>query len=227
MSLKVRMPARLKVLFPGVALSKKSIDAVTEKLSVGLTDESTDDEIDAKLNARNEVYSFDDQRKFDDYQAGKAKKEADDKEAKRLADIAAGKKPEDVELPADTPEWAKAFMKTQKEETEALKAQLASVQGDRVANTRRDQFIASMKGTSEDYQKRELKKFDRIAFKDDEDFTSFLEDTKEDHAAAVQDEANGGLGGDRPTGGAGGGSASAKGEASQPELDEAFKNFKL
>jgi hypothetical protein len=110
-------------------------------------------------------------------------------------------------------------MKTQKAETEALKQQLASVQGDKVATTRREQFITSMAGTSKEYQAKELKRFDRIAFKDDADFTSFLEDTKEDHAGAVQEEANGGLGGDRPNGGFNNAPVGGKKEASAAEVD--------
>lgn len=226
MSLKIKIAARLKAKAAGVNLSQKRIDAIVERASKGLTDESDDAAIDANLTAIDELTPFKDVAALDDHERAKAKKDADDKEAKRLADIAAGKKPDDVELPADTPEWAKQFMKTQKEETDALKQQLAAVQGEKVTSTRREQFIKAMEGTPKEYQARELKRFDRISFKDDDDFTAFLEDTKDDHASAIQEDANGGLGGDRPAGG-GTSTETKKGEASQAEIDAAFPNFKI
>jgi len=212
MSLKIKTAARLKALFAGVALSKKSVDAIGDQLTkAGLTDESTDEEIDVKLNERNALFSFEDQKKFDDYQVGKATKDAADKEAKRLSDIAAGKTPEIEELPADTPEWAKAFMKVQKEETEALKAKLAAFDGEKVTNTRREQYTKSMEGKSPEFIAAELKKFDRMTFKDDEDFMTVLTDF-------TQEVANSDLGVDRPAGGHGG-SVGGKKEATAAEVD--------
>lgn len=226
MSLKIKIAARLKVKAAGVNLSQKRIDAIVTRAEKGLTDESDDAAIDANLDTINELTPFKEIGALDDHERAKEAKDKADKEAKRLADIAAGKKPDDVELPADTPEWAKAFMKSQKDEAEALKAEIASIKGEKVTSTRREQFIKSMEGTSQEYQAKELKRFDRITFKDDEDFKTFLEDTKDDHAGAVQEEANGGLGGDRPAG-SGVSTETKKGEASQAEMDAAFKNFKL
>ena len=218
MTLKDRIAVRLKALFAGVALSKKSVEAVAEKLAKGLTDESTDDDIDGKLNERNELFSFEDQKKHDDYLAGKAAKEASDKAAadKLAAEKAAAEGK--VDIPEDAPAWLKPLLEAQAATTKALTDQIAAIQGDKVATTRREQFIASMKGTSEDYQTKELKKFDRMAFAEDEDFTSFLEETKDDHATAIQDEANAGMGGDRPGGGTGGDTTKQK-VASKEELD--------
>jgi hypothetical protein len=204
MSLKIKTPLRLKALFTGVALSKKSIDAISDQLAkAGLTDEATDEEIDTKLNERNALFSFDDQKKFDDYQAGKAAKEAADKEAARLKAIADGKAEETVVVidPAETP--MEKMIREMATGIKALTTEIANIKGQTVTQTRRESFIASMKGTTPEYQARELKRFDRITFKDDEDFTSYLEDTKDDHAAAVQEASNEQLGGDRPTGGAG------------------------
>lgn len=226
MSLKIRVPARLKALFAGVALSKKSIDAITEKASVGLTDESTDEEIDAVLNARNEIWSFDEQRKFDDYQAGKASKDAADKEAKRLADIAAGKEPEPPVDPNETP--TEKLLKQALAGITALTAEVSAIKGEKVTNTRREQYIKTLEGTDDKFKAKALRDFDRIAFKDDEDFNSFLAEAETDAAdfAKTEDTENGIGSSFRPTGGAGG-STGGKGEASQAEVDAAFKNFKL
>ncbi|MEO6522238.1 MAG: hypothetical protein ABIN91_11210 [Mucilaginibacter sp.] len=226
MSLKIKTAARLKALFAGVALSKKNIDLIGDQLGkAGLTDEATDEEIDTKLNERNALYSFEDQKKFDDYQVGKATKDAADKEAARLKALAEGKPaPEEVD-PNETK--TEKMLRLMMEKLEKQDAAIAAFGQEKVTNTRREQFIKSMAGTSTDYQAKELKKFDRITFKDDDDFTGFLEDTKEDHASSIQDDANSGLGSDRPASGGSGADTSKKGEASQAEMDAAFKNFKL
>ncbi|RZL60270.1 MAG: hypothetical protein EOO93_14755 [Pedobacter sp.] len=224
MTLKDRIALRLKALFAGVALSKKSVEAVAEKLAKGLTDESTDEDIDGKLNERNELFSFEDQKKHDDYLAGKAAKEASDKAAadKSAAEKAASEGK--VDIPEDAPAWLKPLLEAQAATTKALTDQIAAIQTEKVGNTRREQFIQSMKGTSADYQTRELKKFDRMAFEKDEDFTEFLEETKDDHASAIQDDANENLGVDRPVGGAGGNTKKVV-VATDTELDAVMENL--
>lgn len=222
MSLKIKTATRLRALFPGVSLSKKSVEALGDQFAkAGLTDESTDDEIDAKLNERNALYSFEDQKKFDDYQTGKAAKEKADKEA---ADKKAAEEGKTTTPPADETATEKT-LRLIMEKLEKQEQVIASFGQEKVATTRREKFIQSMEGTSKEYQARELKKFDRIAFKDDDDFTLFLEDIKEDHAAAIQEDANEGLGDDKPAGSTGGGSA--KKGASEAELDAVFGNVRI
>jgi len=217
MSLKIKIAARLKAKAAGVNLSQKRIDAIVAKAEKGLTDESDDTAIDANLDAINDLTPFTEIASFDDHQRAKATKDAAEKEAARLKAIEEGKTIE-PELPADTPEWMKVFMKQQADTNKALQDQIAKFGQKEVATTRREQFIKSMEGTSKEYQARELKKFDRISFKDDADFTSFIDDTKDDHATAIQEEANSGLGGDKPAGGAGGNATKQK-VASKEELD--------
>lgn len=219
MTLKEKIAARLKAKAAGVNLSKTRIDAIVARAERGLTDESDDAAIDANLDVINELTPFKDIAAFDDHQRAK---EARDKAEKDKADKEAAEKAAKegkVELPADAPEWMKTFMEAQAAQTKALTDQIAALGQEKVSNTRREQFIKSMEGTSEAYQAKELKRFDRITFKDDADFASFLEDTKEDHAAAAQEAANGSLGGDKPTGGAGGSNAGAKKEATAAEVD--------
>lgn len=219
MTLKEKIAARLKAKAAGVNLSKTRIDAIVLRAEKGLTDESDNTAIDANLDAINELTPFKDIAAFDDHQRAKEAKDKSEKE--RLEKEAAEKAAKEgkVELPADAPEWMKTFMEAQTAQTKALTDQIAALGHEKVSNTRREQFIKSMEGTSEAYQAKELKRFDRISFKDDADFTSFMEDTKEDHASAVQEEANGGLGGDKPSGGAGGSNAGTKKEATAAEVD--------
>lgn len=226
MSLKIKIAARLKAKAAGVNLSQKRIDAIVARAEKGLTDESDDTAIDANLTAIDELTPFKEIAALDDHERARSAKEKADREAARLKAIEEGKTPEPDDDPneSSTDKLLKALMAKLDKQNE----EIASIKGEKVATTRREKFIQSMEGTSAEYQVRELKKFDRISFKDDEDFNSFLEDTKDDHASAIQDDANNGLGGDRPAGGGNGGSdAGSKKEASQAEVDAAFKNFKL
>lgn len=225
MSLKIKIAARLKAKAAGVNLSQKRIDVIVARAEKGgLTDESDDTAIDAQLDIINELTPFTELASFDDHQRAKGKKIADDKETARLKAIADGK-PEPVEIDPNeskTDKMLRLLMEKLDKQDEAI----ASMKGEKVANTQRERYIESMKGTPAVYQAKELKRFDRMKFDRPEDFDSFLEDTKDDHAGAIQDESNNGLGADRPAGGAGG-AASTKGEASQAEIDAAFPNFKL
>lgn len=220
MSLKIKIAARLKVKAAGVNLSKERIDAIVLRAEKGLTDESDDTAIDANLDLINELTPFKEIASYDDHQRAKDKKIADDKEAARLKAIADGKEPEVEINPAETP--MEKMIREMATGIKALTTEIANIKGQTVTQTRRESFIKAMEGTPAEYQAKELKRFDRISFKDDADFDSFLEDTKDDHAAAVQEDSNAGLGGDRPAGGAGGNAGTVK-LASDAELDAVEK----
>jgi len=224
MTLKEKIALRLKAKAAGVNLSKTRIDAIVARAEKGLTDESDDTAIDANLDAINELTPFKEIASLDDHERAKAKKIADEKEAKRLADIEAGKTPEPEPDPneSSTDKLLKVLLAKLEKQDQAI----AAINGEKVATTRREQFIASMAGTSKEYQAKELKRFDRITFKDDEDFSGFLEDTKGDHEAAVQEEANAGMGVDRPVGGVGGGKTPAAPKVASAEVvDEILQNI--
>ncbi|MDP3561721.1 MAG: hypothetical protein Q8R83_06060 [Legionellaceae bacterium] len=224
MSLNERIEARLKALFSGVGLAKKSVQAEVARLAPLLKEESTDEEIDAKLNERNAILPYADQKKHDDYLAGKEAKEKADKEAKRLADLAAGKKPEPDELPADTPDWAKAFMKAQTEKAEALEAQIAKLQGDKVTTSRREALEAKLKDAPESFRNAELRRFARMKFETDEEFNEYLTETETDAAGAVQADASSEVGNDRPIIGVSPTGGKVK-PATEAELDAVMENL--
>lgn len=83
-----------------------------------------------------------------------------------------------------------------------------------------------MEGTDDKFKAKALKDFDRIAFKDDEDFNSFLTEAETDAAdfAKSEDTVNGIGGTFRPTGGAGG-STGTTGKASEAALDAVMENL--
>jgi hypothetical protein len=200
MSLKIKTAARLKALFAGVALSKKTIELIGDQMSkAGLTDESTDEEIDAKLNDRNALYSFEDQKKFDDYQTGKVAKEKADKEAADKKAAEEGKtpptNPEDAEMPA----WAKALIQS----NQTLAQSLEAIKGEKVTNTRKEQLAEKLANTPDAFKNKAIKDFNRMKFETDDEFNDYLTETETDAADFIQEQSNAGLGGDRPPAGFG------------------------
>jgi hypothetical protein len=199
MTLKEKIALRLKAKAAGVNLSKTRIDAIVARAEKGLTDESDDTAIDANLDVINELTPFKEIAALDDHQRARDKKIADDKEAKRLADIEAGKTP-DVELPTDAPEWMKVFMTAQAAQTKALTDQIAAISGEKVLTTRKSRYEKALEKAPETFKANALEDFDLINFKDDEHFESWLTKKTEGLAATIQEDADGGLGGDRPAG---------------------------
>jgi len=217
MSLKIKIAARLKAKAAGVNLSQTRIDAIVSRAEKGgLTDESDDTAIDAQLDLINELTPFKEIASYDDHQRAKAKKDADDKEAARLKAIEEGKI-EEVELPTGAPEWMKAFMTAQAAQTKALTDQIAAISGEKLMTTRRERYTKTMEGKPAEFITAELKKFDRMTFKDDADFDAVLTDF-------TQEVANVDLGFDKPAGGFGL-PPNGKKEATAAEVDAAVDSI--
>ncbi|AMR34142.1 hypothetical protein A0256_23170 [Mucilaginibacter sp. PAMC 26640] len=222
MSLKIKIAARLKAKAAGVNLSQKRIEAIVARAEKGLTDESDDAAIDANLDTINDLTPFKEIASFDDHERAKAKKIADDKEAARLKAIEEGK-PAPIEVDPNESNVEK-MLRLIMEKQEKQDAVIAGFNKEKVTTTRREQYAKALEGTSDTFKAKALKDFDRMAFKDDEDFTSYLADATEDAKGFVQEAANGGLGGDRPTGGAGGNDKKVK-VATKEEIDAIMQSI--
>lgn len=220
MSLKIKIAERLKAKAAGVNLSQKRIDAIVARAEKGLTDDSDDVAIDSNLDAINDLTPFKDIAALDDHERAKAKKLADDKEAARLKAIEDGKLPpvDDDPNESSTDKLLKALMAKIEKQDQIL----ASFGQEKVTTTRRQQYEKALEGTDPKYSAKALKDFDRISFKDDEDFSSWIAS----EAEVAKDFAVSEFVSDRPTGSAGK-PAGTKGEASEAELDAAFNNLKI
>lgn len=206
MTLKEKIAARLKAKAAGekANLSQKRIDAIVLRAEKGLTDDSDDTQIDANLDAINELTPFKEMAAMDDHLRAK---EAKDKVEKDKADKEAAEKAAKegkVELPDDAPAWMKTFMEAQAAQTKALTDQIAQFGQKEVATTRREQYAKTLEGLSEALKNDKLADFDLLTFKDDEHFTTWNESKAESVKLLIQEEANQGLGFDRPNSGAGG-----------------------
>lgn len=117
--------------------------------------------------------------------------------AKAKAD-AAPKKEGDPAPPADppappveVPAWAKGFVDTLK----TISDKVIAIEQGTSTNTRKAQLEATLKDSSDGFKNLTLKAFGRMNFKDDEEFTAYLEEVKTDAGTFAQTEADKGLGG--------------------------------
>lgn len=117
----------------------------------------------------------------------------------------------------DTPEWAKAII----EQNKKLADELLNLKGEKTASTRSSRFNELIKNIPEKQKAIFLKSFNKMTFKDDEDFTSYLEELKPEVEAIVSDEESRGATFGRPLGG----NKSWNKEASETECDEIAKRI--
>ena len=117
------------------------------------------------------------------------------------------------ETPKDeAPEWAKALIS----EVHGLKA-------DKLQTSRRSQYESIYKDVKDEkFKANQLAKFDRMNFKDDDDFNSFIETEANDVKDFNQSQANENLKGNPPMSGFGG-----KSKPSDAEVNEIVNNMKF
>lgn len=125
-------------------------------------------------------------------------------------------KPKEVQEPEppkdEAPEWAKALIS----EVQGLKA-------DKLQTSRRSQYESIYKDVKDEkFKANQLAKFDRMNFKDDDDFNSFIETETTDVKDFNQSQANENLKGNPPMSGIGG-----KAKPSEAEVNEIVDNMKF
>ncbi|EJX05274.1 hypothetical protein EVA_06630 [gut metagenome] len=97
------------------------------------------------------------------------------------------------------PEWAKGLIL----ELKSVKEELASVKGERTANKRKASLDEILTKAPEKVKERYAKDYQRMTFKDDDDFNAWIEEIKPDIEAIASDwKTKGGVVG-RPKGGGG------------------------
>lgn len=186
MALIKQIKARLKVLYPGVNLSNKRIETIAAKIDAKVTEE---DEIDDALSTYDEYNPFAEMARDDDRERLRLKKESET--TKTPEQIAAEKEAEgkDPVVDPEMPAWAKALVTS----TQALAKGLESIQGEKVTNTRKQQYEKALEGTSDAFKAKALKDFGKMKFDTDEEFTEFLTEAETDAADFIQEESNSGL----------------------------------
>ncbi|MCX3266548.1 hypothetical protein [Pedobacter agri] len=212
--MKQKLIALLKTSFASKGFNAKELESLADLIisQQSLTDESTDEDLSTAVTAAKPTADF--------VQSVASRQVSDVKKPAKVEEPAKKEDPAEPATPTDMPEWAKGLLTS----VGALTQGLAAIQSEKVGNTRREQYAKTLEGTSEAFKTKALKDFDRMAFKDDEDFNSYLADATEDAKIFIQEDANGGMGNDRPVGGIGGSTKKVK-EATDTELDAVMENL--
>jgi len=216
--MKIKLIALLKTSFASKGFNAKELESLADLIisQQSLTDESADEDLTTAVTNAKPVADF--------VQSVASRQVSDVKKPVKVETTTTTETKEEVDPNETATDKALRLIMKKLEKTEQ---QLASFGQEKVATTRREQYAKTLEGTSDVFKAKALKDFDRMAFKDDEDFTSYLTDATEDAKAFIQDEANQGLGNDRPVGGVGGNNASTKKEATEAEVDAAFANLRI
>lgn len=208
--MKEKIKARLKAKFSGVNLSQTRMNAIADKLSKRLTEESEESEIDEALDDLNEIYSFSDIAKSDD--------RARTEEAKKKANPSEPKKEDPkTEENEDVPAWAKTLIDQNKAQAKRLEA----LESGKTLDSRKSKLEEKLKDAPEKLKESYLKKFQRMNFKDDEDFDGYLSEVEEEVKEFEQEDSNSGLRGFGPSkSGTGKGNKAASEEEVKSVVDE-------
>lgn len=112
---KATVKARIKVLHPNTNLSQARRDEIADRLINDLAEDADETAIDAAIQAYNKYNPFSEIAKNDDvFRDLKAK-------AEKAAKVDEPKpEPKTIEIPDDTPEWAKAILKQNQELSEKV-----------------------------------------------------------------------------------------------------------
>jgi hypothetical protein len=186
MALIKQIKARLKVLYPGVNLSNKRIEAIATKIDAKVTEE---DQIDDALSTYDEYNPFAEMAKEDDRERLRLKKESETKTPEQIATEKKEAEGNDPVVDPDMPAWAKALVTS----TQALAKGLESIQGEKVANTRKQQYESKLEGVPAKVKAKALKDFAKMKFETEDEFNEWLSETESDVEDMIQEESNTGL----------------------------------
>lgn len=213
--MKIKLIALLKTSFASKGFNAKELESLADLIisQQSLTDESADEDLTTAVTNAKPVADF--------VQSVASRQVSDVKKPAKVDEPAKPNEPAKVEVDPNETAMEKS-MRLILEKLEKQEATIAQFGQEKVATTRREQYAKTLEGTSDVFKAKALKDFDRMAssFKDDADFDGFLADATEDAKAFIQDEANQGLGNDRPVGGVGT-PVGGKKEASAAEVDAA------
>lgn len=208
--MKQKLIALLKTSFASKGFNAKELESLADLLisQQSLTDESTDEDLTTVVTNAKPVADF--------VQSVASRQVSDVKKPKvdpvtTTTDVKA-----DVD-PNETP--TEKMLRQALEGITALTAEVANIKGEKVATTRKSQYEKALEGVSDSVKAGLLEDFDLLNFKDDEQFNGWLEKKTESAKGFIQDEANSGLGNDRPAGGNG------KPVAGEKEVSPAMKEL--
>lgn len=176
----------LKTKCASFGFNESELKSVAETLSNNLSEEDAKDE--EKINAQIEaVIPF---LKVGQQQANRivTQSKKNDDEAKKKAEEDAKKKAEEEKAKKHADEEPEYFKKYR----EMMEGRLKQLEDEKISNSRKTKLESLLKDSGI-FGERAMKTFSRMSFKDDDDFESFLEDTKKDLETYTKDKSQASL----------------------------------
>lgn len=172
-----RLFETLKDKCSDMGLSVKSLEEIAEMGSNGLTEESTQEQIEEAVNRSLPIAKL---------MQAEATRWAAARKSQNTSKEQDGRKNKADEMP----DWFKTYQQQQKEERENLLAEIEKLKGGKVEEFRTNQVNTVLANAKPSFKERVLRDFKRMKFDADEDFTVYLEELKNDLETYEQEEAN-------------------------------------
>lgn len=203
----------LKTKHSNLGLSEKSMGELADLILAkdGLTSDTLESEVDA-IAPFAKLMQKESQRQVQTALANKSKEEEEKGEEGKEAGAGSGndKSKTNEEVPA----WAKALV----ESNNSLKEELTKIKQEKSTTSRKSLYEKELEGLPDAVKTSKLNAFNRMAFKDDADFTEFVETEKTsvvELKESLQAKGAGQFGSSFQKGGNGGGNK----QASKDEVD--------
>lgn len=207
--MKQKLLLLLKTLFASKGFSQKALEGLADILAPNLTEESTQEEINAAIEGIAPMTAV---------MQAEINRQVNEAKKPKVEDPKPTDPVDPTPAPSDMPDWAKALVESNK----ALLQTVTEIKGEKVVNTRKAQLEAKLKDVSPAYKADKLADFELMTFKDDESFGSYLSAIEQRAADFVSQEPA--FGADRPAGGAGKPAAKEK-VASKESIDAIMKTI--
>lgn len=215
MNIKESIKALLQSKFGGVQLSQARVDQIAKRLEGKVT---TDEELETKLVALDELTPFAEMRAEDDRARSlQAELERERAKSKSKDDDDKSKTDDKSKDDNNTPQPDNAVLEAIKALTETVTA----LKGEKVVTDRKSQILAKLKDADEAYSAKVLRDFGRMAFNDDNAFNEYLTEVETDFTTHVQTAAESQLGKDVPFKSL----TDAKGQVSEQLVEDIVNNL--
>lgn len=176
--MKTKVIERLKPKAASLGFTKKELEGVTDiivrNLQEDASDESVDEEIDKALQFLEISQSM--ANRVINANITKTKQPKGEENTS----------PDNAIQQSDEPDWFRKYREQQEQ-------RLQQLENAKISESRRERFEKSLSGLLPKQKEDRLKDFDRMAFKDEEDFLTYLEDKSAMVSEINQELANEGL----------------------------------
>lgn len=177
--MKTKVLERLKPKAASLGFTKKELEGVSDLITRNLQEDASDESVDAEIEKAIQFLEMSQSMANRVINATISK-------TKTQKGAEANDPESEAEQPDDEPAWFKKYREQQEQ-------RLFQLENAKIAESRRERFEKSLTGLLPKQKEDKLKDFDRMNFKDEEDFNNYLEEKSAMVSAINQELANEGL----------------------------------